>query len=186
MQSTSQWQKYPHWHWPVCNGHKLATETTFEICYLLPSLWTKLYFSVLLWYLKKDLEQKASFLFLIQRKSWSKSLFCCTGTFLEKGEITRISWPLHCPAFQSHKTRSNTNGLQVSTANFTQISHLFWVPLTPGQLRGIRSWESCAGLPPADPVPNRKRALSAMLLFGQRTLPQESSLLFSDLVPDTI
>lgn len=46
------------------------------------------------------------------------------------------------PACKSHKARSNASCIQVSTANFTQTSHPFWMPIRVWVSRGESHAES--------------------------------------------
>lgn len=94
--------------------------------------------------------------------------------------------PYAHPAFKSHKARSNASCVQVSAANFTQTAHAFWTPIQVWVSWGESRAKSHAQDSLLDQcVLCRRKAFSAMLLPGQRTFLQESSLLFSDLTPDT-
>lgn len=142
--------------------HLAVTTTNWQIklplkyaVFCVISVLSHTYSPVLLLYLKKGLQPP---FFLIQRKSWSESLFCWTGTFFEKGGDYHnfpATPPLYVhPAFKSHKITSNASCVQVSTANFIQTSHSFWTTnASLGQLRGILCWESYAGLPPGSVCP---------------------------------
>lgn len=203
MPSVSESQNCSCWCSPGYNDHQLASETTFEICYLLwhPNLYLIICsFSFLFFFFKSKKTCRKSLLFpffLTERKCWSISPTCWTVIcFKKKGAITIFlldsqTTCLHL-VFKNHKARSNASNVQVSISNFTQTSDCFWM-----SIRVLRSAEGNLMLKkahtelssgPTCPVKekNTQCYTAASAEDPSPRLRTATSLLFPDLVTDTV
>lgn len=97
----------------------------------------------------------------------------------KKGEITTISWPLRLPMYTLH-VKVTKPEVTLVVSKFPQLT--LPRPLT---LSGCQYESGSAEGNPMLRVLCRRKAFTAMLLPGQGTLLQGSSLLFSGLTPDT-
>lgn len=108
MWSISEWQKCSCWQSPGCNDHQLASETTFEMHYLLLHLWPKSYLiicSTLAF--KRRLIRKKSFLspfffFHSEEILEQNTILLDRHLLWKKGEISIISWPLRLLTYALH------------------------------------------------------------------------------------